>query len=511
MPLVVPVARERAPRRARYLVPLATPRRAEVIAVLTLATLLAGALFAQVTLVAAMVFHAVTKVSRLRPWWLLAPAAAGVVWLLAGSPGAAAAGFGAAPAAVTELLRQSLTSPAALRHLAEMPTVIAPRLAGQLPLALFTGAAVAAFGWWLDWLHTDEWHLVPARPGLLSFAWRSWHTWSIRSGGVVTRDGVSLGVNTATGRPAALTWQQARSGVLVTGVAPDAVAASGLQIMHAAVRRRQPVVVVDLAGSPALHQAVAAICAACDAPLQVFGPQATATISVDEAVRHRLVALFPLGAAISMEDQRAATAVADLVTTDVVATYSGLPGALAPAGLVWVNGCEAVSPTALAMLASAGHHGPLAWVLGTTQASTAATWAARTGVCVVHRVADPGLVGQLAQLTGTRLAPAGHISADWAVPQADAGAVPTPVPAARPAGAGPSGASAVGVIPPGAGTGQEGGFGMIRESAVPAETLGTLGEGEFFLVARGGAVRARAVNAQVPGRPGEPPVKDNPR
>ena len=50
------------------------------------------------------------------------------------------------------------------------------------------------------------------------------------------------------------------------------MAASGFQLVHAAIRRRKPVIVVDLAGTPGLAGSLAAVCAAAGAPLQVFGP-----------------------------------------------------------------------------------------------------------------------------------------------------------------------------------------------------------------------------------------------
>ncbi|HEV2374668.1 MAG TPA: hypothetical protein VGS19_21215 [Streptosporangiaceae bacterium] len=354
-----------------------------------------------------------------------------------------------------------------MSHLAEIPAQVTPRLAGQLPLALIVGAGVAAVLWWLDWLHTDEWDVAPARPGLVCLARRVWHTWSISSGGVVTRDGVSLGVEAATGRCVALSWQQARAGVLVTGADPAAVAACGLQVVHAAVRRRQPVVVVDLAGSPTLATAVAAVCAACDAPLQVCGP--ATRISLAEVVRCRAVALFSLDAA---GHDWVTVAVAAQVTADLAASYTGQQAALAPAGLVLVNGCEAAGPAVLAALSAAGQQGSLGWVLTTTAPAAAGTLAARAGTCVVYRVADPALADQLAGLTGSRLVPIG-------------------------AGRG-------GVGQPGGQAGYAGGFGMAAEPAVPAGSLCSLGEGDFVVTARGSAVRASAVAARIPARQAVP-------
>src|SRR5215467_13671518 len=104
MPAANPAAGERLPRRARYLIPAGTPRRAEVIAALTLLALLAGSLFAQVTLLLAVAFLTFDRLSRLRPSWLLAPAACGLAWLLATGPARALTGFWAVPSRVASLL-----------------------------------------------------------------------------------------------------------------------------------------------------------------------------------------------------------------------------------------------------------------------------------------------------------------------------------------------------------------------------------------------------------------------
>ena len=104
MPVAVPAAPQRAPRRARYLIPLGTPHRREVLAALTLLAVLASLLFAPVTLGLAVAFHAIGKITRWRPVWLAGPAACGLVWVLAIGPAAALTGFLAAPRAVLALL-----------------------------------------------------------------------------------------------------------------------------------------------------------------------------------------------------------------------------------------------------------------------------------------------------------------------------------------------------------------------------------------------------------------------
>jgi hypothetical protein len=266
MPVAVPAVPQRAPRRARYLIPLGTPHRREVLAAVTLLAVLASLLFAPVTLGLAVACYAIGKLTRWRPVWLAGPAACGVVWVLAIGPAAAVAGFLAAPRAVLALL----TDPARLTHLGAS-TGSVRWFPGQFPIALILAAGIAAAAWWLDWLHTDEWRLPAPRPGLVSVGRRRWTAAFVKSGGVLTRTGACLGVDAGTGQPAAVSWREAERGVLVTGSGRPAVAASGFQLVHAAIRLRKPVIVVDLGPSAGLAASLAAVCAATGAPLQIFG------------------------------------------------------------------------------------------------------------------------------------------------------------------------------------------------------------------------------------------------
>src|SRR5262249_56657068 len=66
-------------------------------------------------------------------------------------------------------------------------------------------------------------------------------------------------------------WGDAGGGVRRPGAVDPAAPAPGLRLAHAAVRRRKPVIVVDLAGAAELPGALAGICASVGAPLYVFG------------------------------------------------------------------------------------------------------------------------------------------------------------------------------------------------------------------------------------------------
>lgn len=259
-----------APRRAAYLIPRQFPRRGELAAACVVALLLVHLVFAQLTFVLAVIFAVISKVSRWRLSWLAVPAAAGVIATLATGPAAAGAGFAAGPAQILGYLGAH-----GLLHV-DGAVSGAFRGAGgwlprQFPLALIAAAAEAAAAGWLDWLHTDEWAVPPSRPGLAAAARRAATTRSIRGGAVVTRNGATLGVVPSTGARAALSWDEIRAGVLLTGAAGRDIASTGFQVVHAALRLRKPVIVIDLTGDPAMGSALATACSAAGTPLRTFG------------------------------------------------------------------------------------------------------------------------------------------------------------------------------------------------------------------------------------------------
>ena len=265
------VTGERTPRRGRYLIPRTVPRRAEFVAALGVLAVLAHLVFAQLTIVLAAVFYAVTKVTRWRRQWLAVPAAVGVVWALAIGPAAAARGLAAGPRHIVAYLGGVSGAPARVMHLGAAFGGMGAWLPRQLPLALVTGAAEAAIAVWLSWLHTDEWRLSPPRPGAV-VAIRRWYLARVvRAGGVVTRDGACLGIAAPGGGRAALSWEEVRAGVLCTGAGGSGTTSTSFQLVHAAIRRRKPVIAVDLSGSRQLAEWFAIVCGATGAPLQVFG------------------------------------------------------------------------------------------------------------------------------------------------------------------------------------------------------------------------------------------------
>jgi hypothetical protein len=271
MPARVVTKTEQLPRRARYLVPRDLPRRGEFLAACMVVVVLAHVLFAQLTIILAAVFVLTTRATRWRLSWLIAPALIGMVWTLAVGPRAAAAGFAEGPAKVAGYLGASGHQAAHLLHFRAAFAGMGSWLPRQLPLALVAGAAEAAVVGWLIWLHTDEWNVPSARPGLLAAVRRAATRRAIRAGGVVTRDGSCLGVAAGSGMRVTVSWPELAGGVSVCGSEQPEVLAAGFQLVHAAVRRRKPVLAVDLTADPALPRQLAAVCAAAGAPLQVFG------------------------------------------------------------------------------------------------------------------------------------------------------------------------------------------------------------------------------------------------
>jgi len=261
------------PRRARYLVPRGLPRRDEVLAACVVAAVLAHVLFAQLTILVAAALYLITRVTRWRLSWLAVPAAAGLAWTAAVGPRAAAAGFTAGPDQIADYLGASGHQADHLLHFTGAFAGMGNWLPRQLPLALLAGVAEAAVVGWLSWLHTDESDLRPARPGLIVAARRAAIVRAIRVGGVVTRDGGCLGVAAGSGARVTLSWAEAAGGITVCGSSGPDVLTTGFQLVHAAVRRRKPVLAVDHTADPGLTGMLAAVCAAAGAPLLVFGEE----------------------------------------------------------------------------------------------------------------------------------------------------------------------------------------------------------------------------------------------
>jgi hypothetical protein len=251
--------------------PRDSPRRGEILAALALGWIAAHLLLAQLTLLLTAAFGLTGRATRWRQGWLAVPAVAGLIWMLAIGPRAALAGFTAGPRQVLGYLATAAGHPARLLHLVHAYAGLAGWLPRQAPLALLAAAAEAALAGRLRRPRCGDGAPAPPRPGLAALARRQFTVWSVQKGGVVGRAGAVLGVEWPTGHPAEVPWRAAEGGVLVAGGAAGEVTVAGFRFVHAAVRRRKPVLVVDLAEVPGLPAALAAVCAAAGAPLHVFG------------------------------------------------------------------------------------------------------------------------------------------------------------------------------------------------------------------------------------------------
>ncbi len=431
------------PRRARHLIPMGLPRRGELMAGCAVLIIGLHLLLAPVTFALTAVFAVLSRVSRWRLWWLSGPALAGLAWVLLAGPGDAVAGFAAGPARVLSylagghLLASRSRPPGALAGAAGW-------LPRQFPLALIAAAAEAALIGWLSWLRTDEWAVPPPRPGVVAMLRGALATQLIRAGAVLTRDGCALGTALANGAIVTLSWAEVAGGVLVTGASEQAVTVASLQLAHAALRRRKPLIVLDLSAGATVGRAVAAACAATGVRLHVSG--------TEDALRGRPAAgpLAP-GGASGLWGQGAATGLRQTTGTDDGQASAGPADAVAAQadlclvirersavllrpvsaagaraacagiaalsrdlrrievdgdGLVWICGAERLPAETLATLLPGGPASGLPALLSTASPAAAMELAGLVSVVLMNRIADPGCATRLAARTGTRLRPA---------------------------------------------------------------------------------------------------------
>jgi hypothetical protein len=113
-----------------------------------------------------------------------------------------------------------------------------------VPLALIAATAEAAL---LGLLHRSA-RTSDYRPGALVAARNCYLTVMLRRGEVATRYGACVGIVTAAGRRAEISWPQARAGVLCTGQDAVAAAAPARNLVLAAIQHRKTVIAIDLLG-----------------------------------------------------------------------------------------------------------------------------------------------------------------------------------------------------------------------------------------------------------------------
>jgi hypothetical protein len=464
---------EPMPRRARQLIPAGVPRRGELIAAGLVLIVLGHLLLAQLTIVLALAFTAAGKLTRWRLYWLLTPAVAGLAWTLTAGPAEALAGFAAGPSSVLGHLAGARAAGDAARPLAAFAG-IGGWLPRQLPVALPLAAAEAALIGWLGWLHTDEWAVPPPRPGAVAALRTARATRRIRAGAVLTRDGVALGIMPSTGGVTRLTWPEISRGVLVAGADAREVTFTCLQFVHAAVRRRKPVIVLDGGRDAGIAHALAAACAATGTPLRRDDREG---LDLSRVVSERSAALV-----LVESPESAARAASRLTALGATLRRIGVDGD----GLIWVPSAERLPAQVLTALVSDGAAAGLPVLAGTVSPAAAGQLAGLVGALLVHRLTDRDLADGLAARAGTRLLPV-------AVAAARAGQ-PFPGPAGPPAGQQPS-------LTPG--------------PVIGPQALLSLRRTEFVLVAsvprRRVVAQSRLVPARLPRGKKPPPGEGPPR
>lgn len=464
------------PRRARRLVPAGTPRRAELVAAAVVTVTLLHLLLAPLTLMLALPFAVISRITRWRPGWLLVPAVAGIAWMLTAGPARALAGFAAEPAVI---LAHLSARTAARGHRPGSLGGIGGWLPRQLPVALPLAAGEAALLGWLHWLRTDEWAVPPRRPGALAALRAVVTARAVGAGAVLTRDGCALGVVPGTGAVAELSWAEMADGGLVAGAAEGEVMLASLQVVHAALRRRKPAIVLDDGPDTAVAGVLAAACRATGTSLLAGDALLSedALLSRDvllgRAISERAAVLLPAGT-----PELATRACAALTTLAADLRRIGVDGD----ALAWVPHGEQVPAPALGALLRAARGTGLAVLIGTTSPSAAAELCELAGLTLVRRVADPELAARLAARAGTRLLPP-------AVAAVHDSSLPPVV-----------------AVPPAVGPAD-----LVRCPVVPAGELLTLGPADFVL-ARGGprqrlVTRGQLVPARLPGPRAASPVR----
>ncbi len=288
----------------------------------------------------------------------------------------------------------------------------------QLPVALPLAAAEAAVASWLAWLHTDEWAVPPPRPGFVAALRTAVAARAVRSGAVVTRDGCALGVVPATGAVAELRWAEIARGALVAGADQREVTLAGLQVVHAALRRRRPLIVLADAADTAIARALAAACQATGTPLLPGGPRdaeavpglpgdlarisppdrrsslgqsgpgeaapgedGTTRTDLTPVISQRAAVLLPAGT-----PARAASACADVAALAAHLRAIGVDGD----ALVWVPRAELLPPRGLAALLRDGGAAGLPVLTGTTSPAVAARLADLAGTILIRARRRPG-------------------------------------------------------------------------------------------------------------------------
>lgn len=262
-------AHQRNSWRFRFPASADISQRDDLTAGVAVVAFLTQLVFAQVTLALVICLVIVSRVSRWRLLWLVLPATAGAVWLLAIGVRPAAAGYLAVSSRLLGIVARHDTLGAKAAGLRGLLAEWRRWLPGQVPLALVVATAQAAF-LSLPGKTTPK---RPYRRGALVAARSCYLSVTLRRGELATYDGGCLGIIPTTGRRAAISWPEAEAGVLCAGQDAATVSATGRDLALAAIQHRKAVVIIDLVGDVDRSRAdfIESECAAVDAPLFRLG------------------------------------------------------------------------------------------------------------------------------------------------------------------------------------------------------------------------------------------------
>jgi hypothetical protein len=355
-----------------------SPRGGELVAAFAVLLILLQLVLAQLSLGFAVLFVMIGRASRWYRSWLLAPVAVGLFWALTAGPGHVFASFVAGPEQVLSYFGHGHVVGRLSHPLAGFAQA-GRALPGQLPLALIAGAAEAAAISWLDRSRGGVGQpALPPRPEAVAALRGALARWKIRSGAVLTRNGCALGVVLATGAVAELRWAEITGGAVVTGPVAVEVSVTCLQVVHAALRRRKPLIVLDPGDDEAIAGAVAAACAATATRLRDCrgipvgaGPEAAVPAAAGSSdtgspdtgtdlvsvIGERSAVLLSVGS-----PQLADRACADVAGLTAELRRMGLDGD----GLIWVPAGESLTGQALAALIRDGGAAGLPVLIGVT-------------------------------------------------------------------------------------------------------------------------------------------------
>jgi hypothetical protein len=347
-------------------------RRGDLAAGLAAAAIVGQLLFAQVTLLGAMILVAIGRVSRWRPHWLAVSALAGVIWLVEVGPARAVAAYADGSRRLAVYVVESAAHPGRLAHPAVVLAGAATWLPRQLPLALLAACGEAGLVLWLGWWRrASNWRW---RPGPILACRCRLLAGTLSAGDTVTGDGFALGLVLDDGSLASVSWSEAAHGVLLTGQDADQL---GLAVACAALRRRKTVLILDCPGQAPMAARISEIARPLGVPVTETGGVAVAggvAGAVGRAIRSRAVVLL----ATSHDDA------ARHAASELAGVLRGLRDlGLRADCLTWIRGAECLEPGCLTELLGLGPLTGNAVVVSTTSPADATPLARETAVVIV--------------------------------------------------------------------------------------------------------------------------------